>query len=77
VTSGEIAGTTGKSMRLEAIKIKLSDEVAEKYDIKYRAHVQTIGWQDWVKNGEIAGTTGKSLRLEALEIKIVEKSDPR
>ncbi|MBR3131767.1 peptidoglycan-binding protein LysM, partial [Candidatus Saccharibacteria bacterium] len=43
------------------------------YDIYYRAHVQNIGWQDWVKNGELAGTSGQSLRLEALEIKISAK----
>lgn len=60
---GQIAGTTGKSLRMEAVQIE--------YDrpIEYRAHVQGIGWMDWVKNSETAGTTGKSLRLEAIQIK--------
>lgn len=35
---------------------------------KYRAHVQSIGWQDWKHDGEISGTTGQGLRLEALQI---------
>ena len=36
--------------------------------IWYRAHVQTYGWMDVVKNGEIAGTVGESKRLEAIKI---------
>lgn len=55
------------------MKIKLTGELAEHYDIYYRAHVSNIGWQNWVKNDEIAGTTGKSLPIEAVQIKLVEK----
>lgn len=36
--------------------------------ISYQAHVQTYGWQEWVKDGEVAGTTGGAKRLEALRI---------
>lgn len=36
--------------------------------LKYRAHVQDIGWQDWVHDGEVAGTTGESKRMEAIQI---------
>ena len=69
--NGEMAGTEGKSLRLEAIKIKLED--TEEYSVMYRVHVQYEGWQDWKKDGEMAGTEGKSLRLEAIQIKIVPK----
>ena len=72
--NGALAGTSGQSLRLEAIEIKLDDSAAKLYDIYYRAHVQNIGWQDWVKNGALAGTFGQSLRLEALEIKLSPKS---
>lgn len=37
-------------------------------DIKYRAHIEGIGWQEWKTSGETAGTTGESRRLEAIEI---------
>ena len=60
--NGELAGTEGQSLRIEAIKI-FSD-----VSLKYRAHVEGIGWMDFVNVGELAGTTGKSLRLECLEI---------
>ena len=51
----------------------LKEKLAKRYDVYYRAHVQNIGWMDWVKNGELAGTTGRSLQMEALEIELVEK----
>ncbi|HZN93221.1 MAG TPA: peptidoglycan DD-metalloendopeptidase family protein, partial [Myxococcales bacterium] len=36
--------------------------------VQYQAHVQNIGWQNWVANGGVAGTTGQGLRVEALKI---------
>ena len=69
-----LAGTSGEALRMEAFKFTLAGEVSSWYDIVYRAHVQGIGWQDWVRNGEIAGTSGQSLRVEALQVKLVAKS---
>ena len=71
--NGELSGTSGKSKRLEAIKIRLTGEMKEKYDIYYRVHAQTYGWLGWAKNGESAGTEGLSKRLEAIEVVLVEK----
>ena len=67
-TSGELVGTTGKSLRVEALRIEI-DSIYEG-DIEYRVHVQNEGWQNWKCNGELAGTTGKSLRLEAIQIRL-------
>ncbi len=66
--SGETAGTTGRSLRVEALKINLADETEG--SVSYRAHVQDVGWQDWVSDGAISGTVGESLRVEALQIKL-------
>ncbi len=67
---GQTAGTTGLSLRLEAIKCALpGQEYAG--SILYRTHVQTYGWLSWVKNGKLSGTTGQSKRLEAIQIKLV------
>lgn len=38
--------------------------------IIYRTHVQSIGWQDYVKDGKTSGTSGQALRLEGINIKI-------
>ena len=73
---GEMSGTEGEAKRLEAIQIRLTGELAEKYDIYYRVHAQTFGWLGWAKNGEEAGTAGMSKRLEALQIVAVFKDAP-
>lgn len=65
-----IMGTTGKSLRMEGFSIKLRENTTGK-KLRYRAHVQNIGWQEWKSEGEYAGTRGKSLRMEALEIEFV------
>ena len=67
---GEMAGTSGRSLRLEGIKIKLE---GQEYtgDIEYRTHIQDIGWEkNFKKNDEMSGTSGRSLRLEAIEIRL-------
>ena len=69
VKNGETAGTTGQSLRLEGINIKLSD-TSVKGNIEYRTHVQTYGWQGWVANDAMAGTKGESKRLEAIQIRL-------
>lgn len=71
--NGELAGTTGANLRLEAVRINVTGELAQNYNISYRVHVQNNGWTSWKKNGETAGTVGKSLRLEAMEIKLERK----
>ena len=68
-SNGETAGTTGKSLRLEGLELKLQNQ---EYSggIEYRTHVQDIGWQGWKSDGQMAGTTGKAYRLEALQIRL-------
>ena len=56
---------------------KYSSSKPKDYDVKYRAHVQDIGWQDWVGDGETAGTTGKSKRLEAFQIDCDEEIEAK
>lgn len=60
--NGELAGTEGQSLRIEAIKIHADRP------IKYRVHIQDIGWTDYVPNDCMAGTVGQSKRIEAIEI---------
>ncbi len=80
VDSAPIGGTSGLGLRVEAFKMTLLGMPG--YAIKYRAHVQNIGWQDAVEtnNGVIitnpnigeAGTNGQGLRMEALQVQIVK-----
>ena len=68
-TNGEVSGTTGKSLRLEGIKINLNTN-GMNGGIRYSTHIQQEGWQGWKTNGEVSGTTGKGLRLEAIKIEL-------
>lgn len=82
--NGEKAGTAGLAYRLEAIQIELVEkdggnapayagQAFHEYkssNVKYRAHVQDIGNQNWVMNGQSAGTEGQSKRMEALWVEL-------
>ncbi|MDD3307479.1 MAG: family 16 glycosylhydrolase [Acetobacterium sp.] len=74
---GDFAGSQGKSQRLEAIQLQLTDASGAPvtdYAVEYRVHIQDYGWsQGWKKDGAIAGTAGESKRLEAIQIRIVPK----
>ncbi len=70
---GEVSGTAGESKRIEAVQIRLTEEMADHYDVYYRVQAQGFGWLAWAKNGECAGTSGRSLRLEALQVVLVQK----
>ena len=62
---GQTAGTTGQSLRMEAIRID--------YDkpIEAKAHIQNMGWVDYgtIDINTVIGTTGQGLRLEDLCLK--------
>lgn len=65
---GEMSGTTGQSLRLEAIKIQLSSSIDG--GIVYKTHVQDYGWLNFVTNGQASGTTGQVKRLEAIQMQL-------
>jgi len=67
VNSGETAGTTGKTQRLEALEIKSN---VSGVSVSYKVQVQGSGWQNAVSDGKTAGTTGESKQLEAVQISI-------
>ena len=73
VKDGSTAGTTGQSKRLEAIRIKLSNNTSYKGTIQYQTHIQDIGWQGWKMKDDTSGTSGQSKRLEAIRIKLTDE----
>ena len=73
MSNGATSGTVGQAKRLEAIRIRLTGEMSQKYDIYYRVHSQTYGWMGWAKNGAAAGTSGYAKRLEGIQIVLVPK----
>lgn len=75
VGSGEVAGTTGRGLNLEALKISLEVDGATSQEqiasaVSVEAHVSNVGWQAAVGNGCTAGTTGQSRAVEALRLRL-------
>ncbi|MBQ3932770.1 MAG: hypothetical protein II653_03365, partial [Lachnospiraceae bacterium] len=79
VSDGTTSGTVGQALRLEAIKIKLTNSDGTDFDttnggIEYRVHVQKNGWEkEYLANDELSGTVGEAKRLEAIQIRLTGK----
>ena len=67
VEDGQVAGVTGFSKRIEAIKI---DCKIPGVRIKAKGHIQGIGWKDYgeITSDTVIGTTGQEKRLEAISL---------
>lgn len=66
-----LAGTTGRSLSIEALRGSVSWE-NHTASLLMRSHVQNIGWQSW--NSGSTGTTGKGLHMEAVELKLGDEA---
>lgn len=62
-----------KNSKIKAIKIKLTGDMADNYNIYYRVYINGYGWLGWAKNGERAGTKGVNFNISAVQIKLVPK----
>ena len=71
-TSGETVGV--KKARIEALQIKLTGDIAKKYNVWYRTYVYGYGWLDWASNKSTSGSTGLDLPIAAVQVKLVKKS---
>ena len=68
VQDGTPSGTSGKSKRLEGIRIQIQGN--PNLGVRYTTHCQSYGWQRWSSNGEMSGTEGEAKRLEAIKIQL-------
>lgn len=74
VANGQDAGTFGQSKRIEAFQVRLTGELASKYDVYYHTYAQNLGWLAWTKNDQPSGTSLIAYRLEAIQVKLVPKN---
>ncbi len=70
VSDGSKSGTEGEALRMEALRINLSDSLPSG-SVVYSTHVQSFGWMNEVKDSALSGTTGLRKRLEAVKIRLV------
>ena len=71
-TASEATDAEAESLTAEEVSEELATAGGSTYTphVAYRAHVQMVGWQDWIEDGKTAGTSGKGYRVEALNIKL-------
>ncbi|MDR0514365.1 MAG: S8 family serine peptidase [Coriobacteriaceae bacterium] len=81
VKDGEMAGTMGRFLRLEALQLSLMNSSGYAGSIIYEAHVANIGWQGQkvinssgadatYVTGPTAGTFGKAYAIESMKISL-------
>ncbi|MDJ1121982.1 L,D-transpeptidase family protein [Kribbibacterium absianum] len=75
MADGALAGTIGRSLPIEGVAVRLTEELEQEYDVYYRVHMQSYGWLAWAKNGEDTGALDFGKRVEALQVVIVKKGD--
>ena len=76
VGNGEVAGTTGQSRAVEALRVRLSGELSERYSVWYRVHSAGFGWLGWARDGADAGSAGYGRAAQAVQVEVLPKGDP-
>lgn len=66
------AGNSAGDRPLEAVKMRLTGQVGEQYDVYYSV-LQNGNWTDLVMNGEEAGVEGQGLRVDGLRVAVRKK----
>lgn len=71
--NGIFVGMANSGKRIEAIQVRLTGELAKKYDVYYRTHVSSLGWLGWAKNDELAGSSKYGYSMEDFQVVVVPK----
>ncbi|MBR5268642.1 MAG: polysaccharide deacetylase family protein [Lachnospiraceae bacterium] len=66
------AGNSSGNRPLEAVKMRLTGQVGEQYDVYYSV-LQNGDWTELVMNGEKAGVEGQGLRVDGLRVALRKK----
>lgn len=69
VSDGKIAGIEGSGLRLEALKVQLTN-LTENIKLKSSAYIENSGWQEWKYDGEVIGTEGLGLKMQAIQMEL-------
>ena len=68
--------STSSGNAIQAMRIELTGNLSNYFDVYYRTYVSGYGWMGWAKNGAASGTTGLNMNAEAYQVKVVAKGAP-
>lgn len=72
VRDGATAGLKKSTAPVQALRIKLTGELAQQYTVYYRVNLAGYGWTGWGKNGESVGAR-KLASVRGYQVKVVKK----
>lgn len=72
--AGEVSGATDVGYQICGIRIKLTGELAKKFNIFYRVSDPVNGWTKWAKNGEKVGCYNDTY-IEKVQIEVRSKEN--
>ncbi|MDL2276174.1 CHAP domain-containing protein [Breznakia sp. OttesenSCG-928-G09] len=72
---GEEAKTSSTTAGFHKLRMTLTENLADEYDIYYRIYTSKYGWQGWAKNGETAGIADKNYSVRGIQVKVITKGD--
>ncbi|MFC7023908.1 hypothetical protein ACFQHV_12235 [Promicromonospora thailandica] len=75
VGNNQVAGTYHQAKGTSAYKIRLTGEMAKRYDVYYRVNVAGKGWLGWARNGAAAGAASYKARNTAVQVVLVKKGE--
>lgn len=70
VKNGAMAGITGKSLRLEAIRFRLLNKDGKEIYLNGNPHLENIGWAGFVGENEVCGTEGQARKMEGIQFQL-------
>ena len=76
VGNGGTAGTTGQARAVEALRVRLSEDLSARYTVWYRVHSAEFGWLGWACDGADAGSAGYGRAAQAVQVAVLPKGDP-
>ena len=71
--SGKVSGTIGESKNIYSFCLSIdNDNIADEKSlgIEYAAHIQEIGWTNYVSEGTTLGNVDQNKRVEAIKIRL-------
>ena len=72
-TEGNDAGIPNQALRIEALKMELTGELANEYTVEYAVLIEKDGnVQGFVSDGAVAGSIGEPKKIEQIKIRIVK-----
>lgn len=71
--NGKVSGTIGESKKIYSFKLSIDNHaIADEkgLGIEYAAHIQDLGWTNYVSEGTALGNASQNKRMEAIKIRL-------